>query len=262
MRKNDLYSNASASSRNGGGSWVYMDGELYHYGRPGMEWGKHLPGTDWWKETYARNLNNATTYGKKKNNVFTKIGAGLRTARAAARINAGKLKDATGYELNNLRVKSGLTKANFNKAKDKVRNTFTNIKTGTSALYNKAKGYSSEKIAALKDKAHKAYSQSANKVHDFMKSYYSGSHDKNNVLANKTVTGKSGINYLNTYVASAQGKACKAYMTSTVNGHVGDEINSFLQITKYNAIAGAARFLDSIGLDDEVASFLNKFKKK
>ena len=48
--RNNLYSNSSESSRKGGGSWVYINGELYHYGRPGMEWGKHLPGTEWWKE--------------------------------------------------------------------------------------------------------------------------------------------------------------------------------------------------------------------
>ena len=35
---NSLYSNTSDSSRNGGGSWVYANGELYHYGRPGMKW--------------------------------------------------------------------------------------------------------------------------------------------------------------------------------------------------------------------------------
>jgi len=30
--------------------YYVKDGELYHYGRPGMQWGKHLPGTTYWKE--------------------------------------------------------------------------------------------------------------------------------------------------------------------------------------------------------------------
>ncbi len=39
---------------NDGTSWVYVNGELYHSGVKGMKWGKHLPGTDWWKQANTR----------------------------------------------------------------------------------------------------------------------------------------------------------------------------------------------------------------
>ena len=37
MARDSLYSNSSRSSRMGGG-WIYQNGELYHYGVPGMKW--------------------------------------------------------------------------------------------------------------------------------------------------------------------------------------------------------------------------------
>jgi hypothetical protein len=43
MARNSLYSNSPYSSRMGGG-WIYSDGELYHYGRPGMKWYKTIFG--------------------------------------------------------------------------------------------------------------------------------------------------------------------------------------------------------------------------
>ena len=43
MPRNSLYSNSPYSSRMGGG-WIYSDGELYHYGRPGMKWYKTIFG--------------------------------------------------------------------------------------------------------------------------------------------------------------------------------------------------------------------------
>lgn len=43
MARNSLYSNCSDSSRKGDG-WIYSDGELYHYGRKGMQWGKTIFG--------------------------------------------------------------------------------------------------------------------------------------------------------------------------------------------------------------------------
>ena len=43
MGRNSLYSNSPYSSRMGGG-WIYSDGELYHYGRKGMKWGKTIFG--------------------------------------------------------------------------------------------------------------------------------------------------------------------------------------------------------------------------
>ena len=43
MNRDSLYSNSPRSSRTGE-AWVYQDGELYHYGRKGMKWGKTIFG--------------------------------------------------------------------------------------------------------------------------------------------------------------------------------------------------------------------------
>lgn len=57
--------------------WTYIDGELYHAGVKGMQWGKHLPGTDWWKtpignkgissiNTSKRGIKGSTANGSSK----------------------------------------------------------------------------------------------------------------------------------------------------------------------------------------------------
>ena len=43
MARDSLYSNSSRSNR-AEEAWVYQDGELYHYGRKGMKWGKNIFG--------------------------------------------------------------------------------------------------------------------------------------------------------------------------------------------------------------------------
>lgn len=106
MYRDSLYSNASTSSRMGGGSWVCINGELYHYGRPGMEWGKHLPGTDWWKKTVesysaksspvktlnGRNIGSQTPFTRR-------VGAQLRTAGTAVKEYGRMFNRASKYEV-------------------------------------------------------------------------------------------------------------------------------------------------------------------
>ena len=76
MYSNYMYSNAPASSRRGGGSWGYVNGELYHFGIKGMKWGEHLPFTDYWKvgkNAYGNYMKKNTTVGfnKDANGVMT-----------------------------------------------------------------------------------------------------------------------------------------------------------------------------------------------
>lgn len=56
--------NSPSRDEYSGGTWIYMNGELYHAGVKGMHWYQHLPGTDWWKlakKTYSNYMNKNTT---------------------------------------------------------------------------------------------------------------------------------------------------------------------------------------------------------
>lgn len=56
--------NSPSRDEYSGGTWIYMNGELYHAGVKGMHWYQHLPGTDWWKlakRTYSNYMNKNTT---------------------------------------------------------------------------------------------------------------------------------------------------------------------------------------------------------
>ena len=64
---NNLYDSTSETRQKKGGRWVYINGELYHAGIKGMQWGKHLPGTDWWKigkNAYNRYMSGHTSSTK------------------------------------------------------------------------------------------------------------------------------------------------------------------------------------------------------
>lgn len=95
-----FYSNSPYSSRMGGG-WIYSDGELYHYGRKGMQWGKTIfggydnPLSFTYNPDYGlgRNIGNAvsttwgnvTGYGKHVyNNANKKYGNSVRKAWRSA----------------------------------------------------------------------------------------------------------------------------------------------------------------------------------
>ena len=104
----DLYSNSSPSSRAGGGTWVYLDGELYHYGRKGQKWYQVIfGGYDNPKSlTYDPHRDNSSYAQQMRGTVSTKdrIKNTITTAPARARVIAGRAKSninyATGFAKN------------------------------------------------------------------------------------------------------------------------------------------------------------------
>ena len=70
--------------------------------------------------------------------------------------------------------------------------------------------------------------------------------------------GSDGINHLIPYTNKEAAEALNSYMISKSNGKMGNYINTFVQTAQMNIANGCARFLDSIGLDDEVNKFLKK----
>lgn len=85
--------------KNANSRWMYIDGELYHYddelyhyGRPGMEWGKHLPGTDWWKEKIGKISN---YYNQSRRDYLEKTARGANASGSDRTINGATRAKAT-----------------------------------------------------------------------------------------------------------------------------------------------------------------------
>lgn len=278
MYRKDLYSNTSDSSRNRGGSWVYINGELYHAGVLGMKWGKHLPGTDWWKETtnkyYSQHPNIQSVQGGRqyaaKPTLSTKIKANLSTAGQAAKAY-GRIIGSTARTYRDKAImkayqaKRAITGKVNNasyKVKKGIRNAWTSTKNGTSRLYNAAKGYSSEKINQLKESARNHYQGVKTKVHGVLdKQHGTAMEIYNNpyLLLSKKGDGK---NYLNDWVMSDGFKSVGKYSDAVANGPMGNMLNSLMFDTKMNTKAAVAKLLDRFGLDDEVDALMKKWSNK
>ena len=271
MYRNDLYSNRSGSRNHTGGTWVYINGELYHSGVKGMQWGKHLPGTTWWKTTvnqYYKNNNISSQRVKdvdeKGKSTFRTYGptfgqrvkANINAAGQAARIYGGYARSGISNAAS--RVRSGASNV-ANRARSGVSNIAKRISSGTSRFWNAGKGYSQAKIDSLKNSARDAYKYVRLNVKNCLNKYQSAVMQRGEKVL---ITGKSGMNHLQDYVVKEMFESIEAYNNASLNGPLGKTVNSFIQTAQYDVVRGCARFLDSIGLDDEVASFLKRFKKK
>lgn len=96
------------------------------------------------------------------------------------------------------------------------------------------------------------------KVYKHVKSYFENSLTKTVTNLLVPPKGSDGINYLTEYIDKESDEALTSYIRATVNTSLGSIISSFIQTSQMNIVSGCARFLDSIGLDDEVN---NLFKK-
>ena len=224
--------------------WIYYNGELYHAGVKGMHWYQHLPGTDWWKtakDYYNADKHYQSMTGKKPSKFKAAVSAFKNVARDAKSTYGKYFREEKKYYGNKLK-------------NSKLGKAYSRFKTGTSKLWNKAKGYSSEQIAKFKESARNAYKSVKKHVRKMMLNY-SGSA--------KGMDYKSkDINYLESYVNEAWKDAFGSYMRAklTLKGSFKDQLDSCIQATKFNIVKGCSIYLDKIGLDDEVANFLKKFK--
>ena len=226
--------------------------ELYHAGRVGMQWGKHLPGTDWWKETTKKNLTTAMVTGtgsnKNKPTFWNKAKANLQTAGQAAKNYGGLIKNTAKAYGAQARVSAKSLAKNVS---NRASYAAYKVKKGTSKLWNQAKGFGSDQINKLKEAARNAYQGKKKQVLDFFRT--SG--------ANKSGT-IGGSTYLDAFVNTQLQQAAKAYSTAAINGGAGNLINSFIQTAQYRISKGVNSYLKSIGMDDEVDRFMSKFAKK
>ncbi len=104
--RDDLYSNTSESSRQGGG-WVYMNGELYHYGRKGMKWYETIFGG----YDNPKSMTYDPNFGKSNGDIQTNK---WNLNSKKGRKNAWNYVKGTGRTALNS-IRSGSAAKNFNK---------------------------------------------------------------------------------------------------------------------------------------------------
>lgn len=230
-------------------SWVYYNGELYHAGVKGMSWGKHLPGTDWWKKTtqqyYQSNKIGAqkykdvdekgkvqfrTTYG---NNVSTrdKIRANLNTAGQAA-------KDIYGY-----------ARAKASHVSRRLKNGYYGRQLKKTKLYKSASDFASKVSGKLSEFATNAWAEARNATRTYIAAA-KGRRERLNV--------NSSMSFLDTIQNKQMEDAERSYTDGKVNGSVGNTINQFIQNAQYGIVKGINNYLKQMKLDDDVDRFLNK----
>ena len=229
------------------GTLVHADyyDEMYHAGVKGMQWGKHLPGTDWWKQT-TQGYMNSMPYSKSnkpgvaltKNTLGNKVKANLLTARDAAKSYGHKVNLASriiGKE-----------------AKQKVQRGAYKVAKGTSKLWNEGKGHTKEQINKFKSMSKEAFNGVRNQVHNFfnsVKKEYDHSH----------IDRYTSLTHLEQWAKKETGEAAHAYVQSVAKGGAGNMINSFIQSAQAKVAVGVNQFLKNIGMTDQVDKFLSKF---
>lgn len=226
--------------------WIYSGGELYHAGVKGMKWGKHLPGTDWWKETTSNYLDSARTkYVPGGNIVYReptfghKVVANIKTAGQAAKIYGRKARLAG--KIVSKQARAAITRGAYKVAK------------GTSKLWNQAKGYSSDQVNKLREFAKSAYSSARSSVQNYFRaSLHSDLQQK--------VSSKTPMSHLDQFQNKQMRDAVSVYTQGKTDGSFGNTLNQWFQNAQYGIVKGVNQYLKQIGLDDEVDSFISKFK--
>lgn len=223
------------------GTLIHADqfNELYHAGRLGMKWGKHLPGTDWWKESvntyYSQHPNVQSVSGGRRYaaqpTLTTKIKANISTAGKAAK--------------NYARLAKGTAKAYGASARVAVKSAAKNVSNRASYAAYKVK-------RNVSDSARKAYAGVRDSVHKF---FESGNKDYKHTHVEKYTS----LTHLEQLMQKEQREAAHAYVTSKVNGGVGNTINTFIQSAQMKFAVGVNQFLKNQRMTQKVDKFLSKF---
>lgn len=231
-------------------TYIYYNGELYHAGVKGMQWGKHLPGTDWWKQFPVRTensrpiLSSAKSSRQRPNSKVDKIAKKMENYRPVNK-DFDEFNIPVSYRRVGDERPFRIRGPYWRKTAEKDRkNPFFQIKKHTVRAYRK-----------IRDKAFSLLKKSIDK-------YVDKSFGKYLEYSYTPPKGSDLINHLQPYVEKESDEALTTYINAVSTGDIGDYINSFIQSSQMNIVNGCARFLDSVGLDDEVNNFLNKLNIK
>lgn len=214
-------------------NWVYMDGKLYHAGVKGMQWGKHLPGTDWWKDTPKKIsgfFNTQKTFPSSsavKNSMAPSSGVKgkPKVSKAGSSAMVSKVSSGSGSASNGTRYGRSFG--------GRVRRIVDRTKSGVS-------NFARNSYSSARDSVHK-YFESANKSWQSSK-----------------IDSKTSLSHLESWMKKEQREAAHSYVLSKVQGGAGNAINSFIQTAQFNIVSGINRFLVNNNLDGKVDKFLSK----
>ena len=241
------------------GTWVYYNGELYHAGVKGMSWGKHLPGTDWWKETtqkyYNRGNSNTTrvkdvdergrvTFRNKNTpNFVQRVKGNLYTAGEAAKLYGRYAKVLGRHAVNNV--------------SQSVSRTGKRIKRKVNRFWRDSKKYTSEQVAKLSEFAKSAYSEARKSVVNF---FTTDNAERSTAYRNERYGSSTPLSHLDTFQNKQLDDAVKAYYNGKTNGSFGQKLNYWFQNAQYGIVKGVNSYLKQIGMDDKVDDFISKFR--
>ena len=229
MRR-DLYSNSSPSSHARGGTWIYINGELYHAGVKGMHWYQHLPGTTWWKEKTNENYKNAGVNIPKRT-FGQRVAANLKTA-------GQYLTQESQYYRKRIPEKIKGSKA-YQYGKEK---------------YEKAKFHLNAFKQDPKEYVRSFYKAKWSNVRSAIEKYYKNSQGHSSTINSQTP--------LDTIVAQQLDGAWRAYAKAQKEGGFFNYLNSVIETTEHNIVSGANKFLKDNGWDDNVDALLKKLNIK
>ena len=230
MARDSLYSNSPYSSRTGE-AWIYQDGELYHYGRPGMKWGKTIFGgidnpksltydPNYGKGRFLFNQNRIikpTQRQRAINKLSTRPGAVGRGVRGSIGSNT------RGNVINDAKNFGGWV---FDKARKLGENVARDGWVGNQINFNT----------------------------------YKSTGDMNKRVSDSPyIWSTRGMSHLETNMAKQIEEGQEAYDAMREDGSIKNILNLAIQNAQYNVVSGLNNVLTKLGLDDEVDRWLSKW---
>lgn len=247
-------------------TYYLKDGVLYHAGVKGMQWGKHLPGTDWWKESLNKyyKQNKVASSGKKVdgtpyygyNPTFTqRVKANFNVAGQAAKIYGNKARAAVAS------AKVGVKQFGKN-VSNRIGYGAHQVSRVAKKFWNDPKKFTSEQVSKLSELAKSAYSEARKNVVNFFtidsEEFNTGFENRNNDRL--SFDSKTPLSHLDVFQNKQLDDACRAYVHGKASGDFSDRLNYWFQNAQYGIVKGVNSFLKNIGMDDEVDDFISKFK--
>lgn len=246
----ELYHSRTKGSKNGVRLYQYKDGTLTPAGKR-----RYLKGNT--KGSVSKEFEEEYEYNSRENEYFGKPSSKSKSKRVRPQSKADQVSKKIvssptidrSYEPKepfdpSYRRVDGERPFRIRNPKQRQYSKFDRFKIKAEYKWRKAK----KKIRkSINDKIHKYFENSYNK------------YIQDQIILPK---GSDGINHLTKYTLPEADDALNSYIHMNVHKTLGSYVSAIIQISQMNIANACTRFLDSIGLDDEVDGFLNKLNIK